>query len=590
MNYQQQILTKKIPYSEKEIFNQICLYKVFEVNLKRAILMNDKSYIKKVSLINAEWFEKWKKLSFYEAIKDELNMNQSIEENFSNSIKNYYTVIQNFDFQENLPPEINNNSIYSGYNNHTGKIEIDPYFNFELISPELWNSFVPPNNINNGTAIELDIEYLTKDSLVVDLSSKSCYIFFWKMHEQKLGKIILIFHDEINKNQTLQHLKSIGINNFYACYLSELKDELEVNENNFSFKCINRGEYNITNSGKKEDNNLPPVGLENIGATCYMNSALQCLVNTPKLVQYFLDEENAIQKNGNALLSINFLEIVKNLLRKEESSKNITSYSPDVFFTVVQTDPLFQGIAGDSIDLIRFFLQTIHSELNHLRVDNCFMKYKTNNNMILDNFLDSFTQNNQSIITDIFFFIEKSELYCELCQSTTTSYGCFSDLIFPLEEIRKYIYGNNSNCVNIMDGFEFYKRKSYISGQNQISCNNCHFMSNAYQKNSLYSLPEVLILNLNRGRGNIYNVGINYNEIIDLSGEVETHIESSDTFKLKCIISHFGPSSTSGHFIAFCYVESKGKWYEFNDSIVTESSFEEAKNKGIAYVLFYQRQ
>ena len=591
MNYQQQMLSKRIPYSEKEIFNQICLYKIFEVNLKRAILMNDKSYIKKVSLINSEWFEKWKKLSYYEAIKDELNMNQSIQENYNNIIKNYYNIIQNFDIQENLPPEINNNSVYSGYNDNTGKIEIDPYFNFELISPELWNSFVPPNSINNGTGIDLDIEYLTKDSLIVDLSSKSCYIFFWKMHEQKLGKIILIFPDEINKFQTLEYMKSMRINDFYGCFLSELEDELDVKESNFSFKCINRAEYSSKNSRKKNEvDNLPPVGLENIGATCYMNSALQCLVHTPKLAQYFLDEENAIQKEANAMLSVNFLVIVKNLLRKEESSKKIYSFSPDIFFTVVQSDPLFQGIAGDSIDLIRFFLQTIHSELNFKRIENCFWKYKTNNNMLVDNFLDSFTKNNQSIITDTFFFIEKSELYCESCHYTAASYGCFSDLIFPLEEIRKYKYGNNSNCVHLMDGFEFFKRKSYISGQNQISCNNCHYMSNAYQNNSLYSLPEVLIINLNRGKGNIYNVGINYNEIIDLSGEVETHIESSDTFKLICIISHFGPSSTSGHFIAFCYVESKGKWYEFNDSIVTESSFDEAKNKGTAYVLFYQRQ
>jgi len=590
MDYQKQMITKRIPYSEKEIFNQICLYKIFEVNLKRAILMNDKSYIHKVNLINAEWFKKWKKLSYYEAIKDELNMNQSIEDNYNNNIKNYYNIIQSFDIQENLPPEINNNSIYSGYNNNTGKIEIDPYFNFELISPELWNSFVPPNNVNYGTSIELNIDYLTQNSLIVDLSSKSCYIFFWKMHEQKLGKIILVFPDEFNKYQTFEHLKLIGINNFDGCYLSELKDILDVKENNFSFKCINRAEYSIENSGKKEDNNLPPVGLENIGATCYMNSALQCLVNTPKLAQYFLDEENSIQKEANALLSINFLVIVKNLLRKEENSKNVNSFSPEAFFTVVQSDPLFQGIAGDSIDLIRFFLQTIHSELNFKRIENCFEKYKTNNNMILNNFLDSFIKNNQSIITDTFFFIEKSELYCQYCHYTATSYGCFSDLIFPLEEVRKYIYGNNSNCVNLIDGFKFFRRKSYISGQNQISCNNCHCMSNAYQNNSLYSLPEVLIINLNRGRGNIYNVGIEYDEVIDLSGEVETHIESSDTFKLIGIISHFGPSNTSGHFIAFCYVESKGKWYEFNDSIVTESSFDEAKNKGVAYVLFYQRQ
>ena len=590
MNYQQQMITKRIPYNEKEIFNQICLYKIFAVNLKRAILMNNKSYIKKVNLINSEWFEKWKKLSYYEAIKDELNMSQSITDNYNNNIKNYYTIIQNFEFQENLPPEINNNIIYSEYNYNTGTMDINPYANFEIISPELWNSFVPSNNVNKGTAIELNIEYLTRNSLMVNLSSKSCYIIFWKMHEQKLGKIILEFPDEMNKNNTLEYLKSIGINNFSGCYFCDLEDELEINEQSFSFKCINKAEYSKKNSGKKEDNNLPPVGLENIGATCYMNSALQCLVNIPKLSQYFLDEEKAIQKNVNALLSINFLEIVKNLLRKEESSKQINTFSPNAFFAVVQSDPLFQGLAGDSIDLIRFFLQNIHGELNHLRVDSCFSKYKTNNNMILDNFLDSFIQNNQSIITDTFFFIEKSQLFCQSCLNTAISYGCFSDLIFPLEEIRKYKYGNNSYSVNLMDGFEFYKRKSFISGENQISCNFCHFMCNAIQNNSLFSLPEVLIINLNRGKGNIYDVGIEFDETIDLSGEVETHIESSDTFKLICIISHFGPSSTSGHFIAFCYVESKGKWYEFNDSIVSEITFQEAKNKGTAYVLFYQRQ
>ena len=160
MNNAQQILMQSIPYNVEEIFNQICQYKIFEVNLKRAILMNDKSNIYKVRFINSAWFEKWKKISGYEGIKDELYMNQSIPENYKNCINNYYKVVQNLEITEKLDPNINNPIIFSGFNHSLGRFEINPTANFELISPELWHCFAPKNsnNINRGTTIELDIE------------------------------------------------------------------------------------------------------------------------------------------------------------------------------------------------------------------------------------------------------------------------------------------------------------------------------------------------------------------------------------------------------------------------------------------------
>jgi ubiquitin carboxyl-terminal hydrolase 4/11/15 len=35
------------------------------------------------------------------------------------------------------------------------------------------------------------------------------------------------------------------------------------------------------------------TGLDNLGNTCYMNAALQCLSNTPLLTGYFLSERYA---------------------------------------------------------------------------------------------------------------------------------------------------------------------------------------------------------------------------------------------------------------------------------------------------------
>ena len=626
-NMNNQNVNNKIPYNIEQIFRQICEYKVFVVNLKRAVLLGNQNFIQKVCLINSDWFQRWKKISCYEAIKDELSMTDDIPTNYNKNLNNYMQILKNLEISEILDININNNSIEREFKDN--EIEISPKAKFDVISQNLWNCFTFNNTspVNNGTLIELDINYLTKDSLEIKLGKSTSYIIFWNLNEQRLEKIILAFKDEGQKYLAFENLKMLGINNFYASYLDDLVDYKKVTNSNFSFVCINKSDFkknvikksnsnnnsfNNTNNnynyhiasnnnnwdyGNFTQNLTGPMGLKNIFLTCYMNSSLQSLFNVQKLSNYFIQNENLIN-NDNNLLSSAYLNVVKNLSRLTPESQNLTYYTPTEFYNITYSlDPLFQGLAGDAIDLINFFLQRIHTELNGKSTENVFLKYIMGNPgnsvkwMNLNTSINSFCQGNSSIITNIFYFIDKSKITCSNCTRVTYNFQFLNQLIFPLEDIRQLKSqecGSNIHAISIMDGFHHYKRQVPLIGENMIYCNYCNFRTNAFQYNAMFSSPEYLLINLNRGKAKTLNVKVNLVENINISSYVESQVDSGN-YKLISVITHLGISGTSGHFIAFCYVETENSWFKFNDAEATRSNFQEAASTGDSYVLIYKR-
>ncbi len=691
---------KNTPYTLSDIFNQICQYKCYEVNLKRTLLMNQ-SITQKVCLINAYWFERWKKISCYEAIKDELNMNRNIQENYQEHIKDYLCVVQKLNNTEILTQEINNSEIIGDFDEMLGRDNIDEDTEFELINRELWNSFYPQNN--NETLIELDVKYLTneQDSVYIDLSNNSCYILYWSRDKQKIVKLILIFDNIASKLNFYQIVKNIGFGNYYAGNLKEKiekTDKEKIYDGNLTFDCINKNKRKLL-PYEEYKKTKSPVGLNNIRQTCYMNAALQSLFNIPKLTNYLINNKNAINKLNVPLLEA-YLKTILNLSRKAKKSKTITSYSPQDFHNIIVTENQFMDGASDSIDLVRYFLENMNRQLHTISLSepSSFEKYFYNiNNMnngnnfflqqvqALNTFINTYASANKSIILNTFYYIEKSQIQCCNCNCITSNFNSQMEIVFPLEEVRKYVNENNiSNIINkynqmcninnnsfngmnnvmannlmnqmmmevmqminmnpmnsqvlmmqiklmsqlnikinlklqilqiiktnimmatqclseimpvsnnknitLDNCFDYYNnKKTFFEGNNRMQCKNCRQLSNAFQFNTLYSLPDYLIINLNRGKGNMYDVGISFNEEIDLNNLVETKIDNNH-YKLICIVTHLGPSGPSGHYISFCYKYNYKRWFIFDDSLVYESSFKEASTCGQTYILFYERQ
>ena len=400
----------------------------------------------------------------------------------------------------------------------------------------------------------------------------------------------------LNKENEL--LSNTNIFNNNSNELNKKKQELIDKE-----KELNKKEEELNEQLKllKQQNEPILIGLNNIGATCYMNASLQCFSNTKKLSEYFLKH---YIKEPNKIMSNEYYEVLKNLWERENNNK---SYSPTSFKDVLSKEnPLFAGIAAnDSKDLINFLLERFHQELNLAKNENNNNDPNSNLNpqdqsdeqLMLKLFLDEMKEKFDSPISNLFYGILETKSQCQGCNIIKYNFQVYSFLEFPLQQVNQFFFNKGTRPLVNPDGknpdvdlyecFEYYEKVDLMTGDNQMFCNQCNKLCNSFYSTKLYSGPTYLILNLNRGKGAVYECKVNFPEQLTIINYL-TNKDGITTYELYAVICHLGPSSMSGHFVAYCRNRIDNKWYLYNDALVSLCTKPKQYIDGMPYILFYK--
>jgi len=337
-----------------------------------------------------------------------------------------------------------------------------------------------------------------------------------------------------------------------------------------------------------------PKGLNNIGATCYMNSVLQSLYHIIDLSNGLLDLYNKDILNDEILkkmpMTHSFLLVVYNL-----SFRKNKSFSPEDFKIIISKNESFRKFeANDSKTLTLYVLDTLNKELN----DN---KIQTKNDKVINplrnydvndakDIVKLFNENYNTLIGDLFNGLKCTDYICDTCSNIVKNYQIFNIISCSIEKTFLDKYGENQKLekgvkVDILDCFKLDEKPNLFVGNNQIYCGKCNTSRDGKSINKICISPKIMIIFLDRGLNNRFMCDVDFPEELDINDYLET---KGNKYKLIGVIEHLGQSGETGHFIANCK-HFNGEWYIFSDSSIypTKNNY----NKyGIPYLLFYRRE
>ena len=409
--------------------------------------------------------------------------------------------------------------------------------------------------------------------------------------------------DNLNKNEfDNKNIITISRNDNYS--------DNDLNEKNINGMLFPEDNQNIQ---KRNENELvinqynPCLGLFTIENPNYMNSILQCFAHIPEvteaIINIHLDPNFEHKPSYNLEFLKNYRSVLINIFFPERTYNfNKNPIKPiQLRNALFSLNPEFKEDENIKIkDFLDFLINRLHEELN---IKNDFFNRSKNNkninmqneNDVLIDYLEDFTNNNNSYISKYLYGINKSTLYCHECQKTFYNFKPFSYLNFNLSKVLDYkINKYKKDCVdiNLLDCLDYYQKTQTLLGDNGLFCPICNHLTESTAINNIYSTKNVIIFYFEKDENTEEKFIFDFNEVINLTDYIQykkDNEKNNEKYFLSGIASFSEDNYGKGKYKAFCNMSKNNVWYCYDDENVYPVDFKDIKTGGFPILLFYHK-
>mmetsp|Transcript_11381 Transcript_11381/g.27439 ORF Transcript_11381/g.27439 Transcript_11381/m.27439 type:complete len:1778 (-) Transcript_11381:330-5663(-) len=295
-----------------------------------------------------------------------------------------------------------------------------------------------------------------------------------------------------------------------------------------------------------------PPGIENLGATCYLNTQLQCLAQNPVFLNGIFS-----WRAGRSTHSMNPVMSKMQLL-------------------------LAKMVVGGDCKLSTLdFSNALGLQHNEQQDPNEFAR------LLFERMEESFQQCDnegdlKNLLRRIFQGATTYETICMTCEQSSQRSENFMDLNLPIVR-REKIKGNGKEMkiddyfggkmvdTDVQHCLNEYLCAELLDGDNQYFCSKCSSKQDAKRVLKLTKLPPVLNVQLSRyvfDLSQFVKKKLSDKVLLPTTLTVPKHDGSQVCYKLCAVMRHQGTSAYAGHYIAEAMDWVTGQWFEFNDEVV----------------------